>query len=145
MARDPLSVIPSSMSLVVGVVDQAFGFWSKPEAVRQQWLDRLYRAWILLLQRFHDDWTSGAIDQQRVFIVRYDQMMSNFDDTMERMCRFLEHDMTPELRAQVKSIADTQRAYKSEHQYDLAKYGLTEEQIRKDCKFFYDTFLPPLK
>jgi hypothetical protein len=63
---------------------------------------------------------------------------------MEDMCRFLEHDMTPDLRAKIKKIADKQRAYKSEHKYDLAKYGLTEEQIRKDCKFFYDTFLPPL-
>ena len=31
MARDPLSVIPSSMSLVIGVLDRAFGFWSLPE------------------------------------------------------------------------------------------------------------------
>jgi omega-hydroxy-beta-dihydromenaquinone-9 sulfotransferase len=144
MARDPLSVIPSSMSLVIGVVDKAFGFWSKPEAVRQQWLDRIYKAWVMLFRRFHDDWTSGAIDHKRVFIVRYDQMMSNFDGTMEDMCRFLEHEMTPDLRAKIKKIADKQRAYKSEHKYDLAKYGLTEEQIRKDCKFFYDTFLPPL-
>ena len=31
MARDPLSVIPSSMSLVIGVLDRAVGFWSLPE------------------------------------------------------------------------------------------------------------------
>ena len=37
-----------------------------------------------------------------------------------------------------------QRSYKSEHAYDLGKFGLTEEQIRKDCQFFYDTFLPDL-
>src|SRR5690606_35918947 len=30
MVRDPLEVIPSSMSLVIGVLDRAFGFWSKP-------------------------------------------------------------------------------------------------------------------
>ena len=35
MARDPLSVIPSSMSLVIGVLDRAFGFWSLPEEIRQ--------------------------------------------------------------------------------------------------------------
>ena len=63
MARDPLSVIPSSMSLVIGVLDRAFGFWSLPEPVKRRWLDRMYKAWILLLQKFHEDWTSGAIDK----------------------------------------------------------------------------------
>ncbi len=38
LARDPLSVIPSSMSLVIGVLDKAVGFWSLPEPVRKRWL-----------------------------------------------------------------------------------------------------------
>ena len=145
MARDPLSVIPSSMSLVIGVLDRAFGFWSKPEEERQRWLDRMYYAWIMLFRRFHEDWTSGAIDRERVFVVRYDRMMANFDGLMEEMCAFLGHEMTPELRARIKERADKQRSYKSEHKYDLAKFGLSEEQIRKDCAFFYETFLPPLE
>src|SRR4051812_30747615 len=49
MARDPLSIIPSATSLVVGVLDRAFGFWKMPEPVRQRWFDRIYKAWILLL------------------------------------------------------------------------------------------------
>jgi hypothetical protein len=144
MARDPLSVIPSSMSLVVGVLDRAFGFWSLPDEVRKRWLDRMYKAWILLLHKFHEDWTSGAIDKRRVFIVRYDRMMMDFDGLMEEMCVFLGHEMSPELRATVRKRAEKQRSYESEHRYGLEKYGLTEEQIRRDCAFFYDTFLPPL-
>ena len=144
MARDPLSVIPSSMSLVVGVLDRAFGFWSLPEPVRKRWLDRMYKAWILLLQKFHEDWTTGAIDRQRVFIVRYDRMMADFEGMMDEMCAFLDHPMTPELRATIAKRGEKQRKYESEHKYDLEKFGLTEEQIRRDCAFFYDTFLPPL-
>ncbi len=144
MARDPLAVIPSSMSLVIGVLDRAFGFWSLPEAVRQQWLERMYRAWIMLFRRFHEDWTSGAIDQRRVFIVRYDRMMADFEGLMEEMCTFLGHEMTPELRSTVKKRGEKQRKYQSEHRYDLEKFGLTEEQIRRDCAFYYETFLPPL-
>ena len=101
MARDPLAVIPSSMSLVIGVLDRAFGFWSLPEAVRKRWLERMYKAWVLLLQKFHEDWTTGVIDQSRVFIVRYDRMMADFEGMMEDMCRFLGHEMTPALRATV--------------------------------------------
>ncbi len=145
MARDPLSVIPSSMSLVVGVLDRAFGFWSLPETVRKRWLDRMYKAWILLLQKFHEDWTTGAIDQKRVYIVRYDRMMADFEGVMDEMCRFLGHEMTPALRATVAKRGEKQRKYESEHKYDLEKFGLTEDQVRRDCAFFYDTFLPPLQ
>jgi hypothetical protein len=144
MARDPVEVIPSSMSLVVGVLDKAFGFWSLPESVRHRWFERMYGAWILLLRRFHDDWTSGAIDKQRVFIVRYDQMMQDFEGLMEPMCQFLGHELTPELREKVKRQAEKQRNYSSEHQYGFVKFNLSEAQIRKDCAFYYETFLPPL-
>ena len=145
MARDPVAVIPSSMSLVIGVLDRAFGFWSKPEAVRKRWLDRMYRAWIMLFRKFHEDWVSGAIDRNRVFVVRYDRMMLEFETVMDEMCTFLNHPMTPELRAKVHSEGEKQRKYESEHKYNLEKYGLTEEQILRDCAFYYDTFMPPLK
>jgi len=144
MARDPLAIIPSSMSLVVGVLDRAFGFWSLPEDVRARWLERMYHAWILLLRRFHEDWSSGAIDKSRVYIVRYDRMMADFEGVMDEMCRFLGHEMTPKLRATVEKLGEKQRKYESEHRYDLEKFGLSEARIRKDCAFFYETFLPPL-
>jgi omega-hydroxy-beta-dihydromenaquinone-9 sulfotransferase len=142
--RDPVSVIPSSMSLVIGVLDRAFGFWSKPDDVRQRWLDRMYAAWIMLFRRFHDDWTNGTIPHDKVFIVRYDRMMQDFDGMMEEMCEFLGHEMTPELRATIADKADKQRSYKSKHKYDLAKFGLDEARIRKDCAFVYETFLPEI-
>jgi hypothetical protein len=144
MARDPLSIIPSAMSLVVGVLDKAFGFWSLPDAVKKRWLDRMYTAWVLLLQKFHEDWTCGAIDKSRVFIVRYDRMMADFEGLMDEMCGFLGHPMTPALRKTVHEHGEKQRKYESEHKYNLGKFGLTEAQIRRDCAFFYDTFLPPL-
>ncbi len=144
MVRDPVEVIPSSNSLVIGVLERAFGFWSKPEEVRQRWLDRMYQAWIMLFRRFHDDWTSGAIDHDKVFIVRYDRMMKDFDGLMDDMCEFLDHEMTPELRALIAEKADKQRAYESKHKYDLARFGLDADQIRKDCAFVYETFLPPI-
>ena len=143
MARDPLSIIPSANSLVIGALDRAFGFWNKPEEIKKRWLDRMYQAWILLLQKFHEDWTSGAIDKSRVYVVRYDRMMLDLENVMSEICTFLGQPMTPELEATVRAQAEKQRSYESEHKYNLAKYGLTEEQIRKDCAFFYDTFLPP--
>jgi hypothetical protein len=145
MARDPLSIIPSTMSLLTAPLDKAFGFWSLPEEVRKRWFQRLYNGLLLLLQRFHEEWQSGAIDQRRVFIVRYDRMMADFEGLMDDMCKFLGHEMSPKLRETVHERGEKQRKYESEHKYDLAKYGLTEEQVRRDYAFFYDTFLPPME
>ena len=33
------------------------------------------------------------------------------------------------------------KSFKSKHKYDLSKFGLTEEKIKKDCKKIYETFL----
>ena len=143
LARDPLAVIPSSMSLVAGVLDRAYGFWSLPETVRRRWLERMYKAWIMLFRKFHEDWTSGAIDKRRVYIVRYDRMMADFENVMTEICDFLGHAMTPKLQASVRARAEKQRKYESEHKYNLAQFGLSDANIRRDCAFYYDTFLPP--
>ena len=145
MARDPLAIIPSTMSLVTGVLDRAFGFWKLPDEVRKRWLERMYKGLILLLERFHEEWQSGAIDRSRVFIVRYDRMMADFEGLMDEMCKFLGHEMTAKLQDTVHKRGEKQRKYESEHKYDLEKYGLTEEQVRRDFAFFYETFLPPME
>lgn len=144
MARDPLAIIPSTMSLVTGPLDKAFGFWSQPEELRRRYLDRLYAGLVMILRRFYEDWTAGSIDKSKVYIVRYDRMMGEFDTVMNEMCAFLGHEITPELRGTIDRLAEKQRGYSSGHKYNLEKYGLTEQQIRTDCAFFYDTFLPPI-
>ncbi|MEZ4240983.1 MAG: sulfotransferase [Myxococcota bacterium] len=145
MARDPLSTIPSGMSLVTGVLDKAFGFWSLPPEVRSRWFERLYSGLVELQKRFHDDYVSGRIPKDRVFVVRYDRMMSDFDGLMDDMHAFLGHEPTEAQRQAIAEQAEKQRAYKSEHKYDLAKFELDEERIRRDSQDFYDTFLPPLE
>ncbi|MEQ1572078.1 MAG: sulfotransferase [Myxococcota bacterium] len=144
MARDPMATIPSGMSLVSGVLENAFGFWSLPPETKTRWFKRLYTGLVQLHLRFVEDWTSGKIPKDKVFIVRYDRMMSDFDGLMDDMHKFLGVTPTPE---QAKAIADqaaTQRAYKSEHGYALAKFELDEEAIRRDCAPFYEAFLQPL-
>ena len=145
LARDPLAIIPSTMSLVTGALDRGFGFWRLPDELRKRWFERLYKGLLLLLDRFHEEWQSGAIDKRRVFLVRYDRMMADFEGLMDEMCKFLGHEMTPELRAAIHEQGEKQRKHDSGHKYDLAKYGLTEEQVRRDFAFFYDAFLPPMQ
>jgi hypothetical protein len=144
MARDPLEVLPSAMSLVTGVLDTALGFWNLPDEVKRRYCSRLYGGLVDLMARFHADWTSGAIDRSKVYIVRYDRMMADFEGVMGEVLAFVGHDPDEKLAAEIKRRGEKQRSYKSGHKYDLAKFYLTEEQVRKDCAFFYDEFLPPL-
>jgi hypothetical protein len=141
MVRDPLSVIPSAMSLVTGVLDKKFGFWSLDEGLRARYLERLYLALVDLMRRFHEDWEGGRIDRERVFIVRYDRMMADFDGLMEEMLTFIGHTPDESFKARIATQAEKQRAYRSGHAYDLSRFGLDEARIRQDCRFLYEGML----
>lgn len=141
MVRDPLNVLPSGLSLVTGVLDKRFGFWNLEKEVRDRYLNRLYNALVELLQRFHEDWTNGSIDTAKVFIVKYDGIMTQFEDLMGDIFTFTGTTPTPEILAEIKRTADSQRQYTSAHKYNLEKFGLSAEQIKNDCSFIYDTFL----
>jgi len=141
MIRDPLNVIPSGLSLVTGVLDSMFGFWSFPEKKRQHFIKRLYQALVELQIRFHDDWVNDRIDKSRVGIVQFDRMMDDFDGLMDEILPFIEHIPSEDFLNNIKLTADKQRAYESKHKYDLSKFGITEEQIRRDCDVIYSTFL----
>ena len=141
MVRDPLNVIPSGLSLVTGVLDSMFGFWSFPEEKRQHFIDRLYRALVELQLRFHDDWTNGKIDKSKVAIIQFDRMMNDFDGLMDEVLPFIGHNPSDSFINDIKETAGKQRAYRSGHKYDLSKFGITEQQIKNDCEVIYSTFL----
>ncbi len=141
MARDPLATVPSGLSLVTGVLDGAFGFWKMPEEKRDHYIKRLYGAFLELSMRFQRDWESGKIDRSKVKVVTFDRLMQDFDTLMIETVEFLGEKMSPELEAEIRKTAEKQRAFKSEHKYNLEKFNLTEEQIRKDYADFYKTFL----
>ncbi len=140
MLRDPLSVIPSGLSLVTGVLDKRFGFWSLPKDRQQHFINRLYHALIELQIRFTMDWNNGNIDKNRVMIVKFDDLMNDFDTLMAETLQFVDYEPSKEFLEEIKTTAEKQRSFKSKHQYDLSKFGITEEQIKNDAKLIYDTF-----
>jgi len=139
--RDPLSVIPSGLSLVTGVLDKRFGFWKLPAEKRQHFINRLYLGLVTLLLRFHEDWTNGRIDRSRVFIVHFDRIMTDFDNLMIEVLEFIDHVPSNSLKKNILDTAEKQRIFRSRHEYDLEKFGLHEEQIKSDCAPIYKTFL----
>ncbi|MBD23619.1 MAG: hypothetical protein CMG46_01230 [Candidatus Marinimicrobia bacterium] len=141
MVRDPLSLIPSGLSLVTGVLDKMFGFWNLPESKRMLFISRLYNALIELLLRFEKDWSNGNIDKSKVMIVHFDKMMNNFDELMDDIIKFTNHESTDILLNEIKITSEQQKTFKSKHKYDLKKFGLSEDKIKEDCKKYYETFL----
>ena len=141
MVRDPLNVIPSGLSLVTGVLDKKFNFWSLDEKIRMRFIDRLYNALIELLNRFHHDWTNNNINKENVLVVRFDIMMNDFETLMDQIINFIDIEKKDSLAKVIQDTAESQRNYKSKHKYDLEKFGLTEDRIKMDCKAIYQTFL----
>jgi len=141
MVRDPVQVIPSALSLVTGVLDKRFGFWSLKETTRALFIERLYDAFVMLLKTFHEDWVLGRVPRERVMIVRFDRLMQDFDGLMGEILTFVGVEKTPELALEIARVAKEQRAFKSQHKYDAKKFGIEAERIRKDCAFVYETFL----
>ena len=141
MIRDPLNVLPSGISLVTGVLDKKFNFWQLDSKIRSRFINRLYNALVELLNRFHYDWVNENIDKKNVYIVRYDEMMNNFESLMEEIINFTGFAPSENLKEVIRLTSEKQKSYKSSHKYDLTKFGLTEKQIKTDCKKIYDTFL----
>ena len=141
MARDPLSMIPSATSLVVGLLDRGSGSVGAGDDARR-WFDACTRRGSCCCRSSTRTGRPAHRQEARLHrALRPDD--GGLRGMMDEMCAFLGHEMTPALRATVAKRGEKQRKYESEHKYDLEKFGLTEEQVRRDCKFFYDEFLPP--
>ena len=141
MIRDPLSVIPSGLSLVTGVLDKKFDFWSLEGDTKEKFINRLYLALVELLKRFHQDWVNNKINKEKVMIIRFDSMMNDFESLMDEIIDFLNIQRDDQLLKDIQDTAKKQREYQSSHEYDLEKFGLSKAQIKDDCKDIYRTFL----
>jgi hypothetical protein len=139
--RDPLSVMPSTMSLVTTPLENKFKFWSLPEEIRNRFLSRMYKGNMLLYRGFYDHHQAGVFDHSKVFTVDYNRMMSDFDGMMEDLLPFLGETMTDERRAMIKTTADKQRSRVSKHKYSLERFGLDADVIRQECAFVYDDLM----
>ena len=140
IVRDPLDLIPSGLSLVTGVLDKKFNFWSLDENIKKRFITRLYNSLVELLNRFQEDWVTNKINKEKVFIIRFDNMMNDFEPLMKDVMKFINIEKTLHLDEQIKIVDKSQKEYKSEHSYDLSKFELTEDKIKKDCSLFYKTF-----
>ena len=74
-------------------------------------------------------------------IVHFDRMMTDFDNLMDEILKFIDHVPSDELIESIRQTAEKQREFQSAHEYDLKKFGLNRDQIKSDCAPYYETFL----
>ncbi len=145
MVRDPLDVIPSTLSLVSGPLEARFGISKLSEELRQHWIDNVTKGIVDLYRGFHDDWTQGRIPRDKVFICRFDRLVGDFEGLMTELLDFLGIEADEALENQVRMTAEAQASRVSKHKYDLGRFGLDAEVIREQCGFVYDEFLGELE
>lgn len=139
--RDPLETVPSALSLVTGVLDGRYRFWKLPEERRSFYIERLYLALLDLSMRFYNDFNGNRINSAQIKIVKYSRLMDDFDALMMEIFDFIDIKPNDKLIAKVNATSEKQRTYKSEHKYELSKFGITEERIRNDYAKLYDNLL----
>ncbi|MBT3220571.1 MAG: sulfotransferase [Proteobacteria bacterium] len=140
MVRDPADVIPSGINMLRMVTDKQFKTSTLDQSIQQRYFNNLYRGEIALYRQFYDAWKGGRIPEENLMIVRFPDLMQNFEKVMDEIFAFTGFEVNDELAQQVAQQAEKQRNYKSKHRYDLQSIGLSREQIRQDLDFVYNGF-----
>lgn len=139
IARDPVSTIPSGLSLLTGVLDQSYDIFNATrDEDRARYLENLYQASCQVYRAF--DEVRESIPEKNLLIVPYPRLMTDLEQVMQELVEFTEVEPAPGFSDQVKAQAEKQRGRKSGHKYSLEKFGLDEERIRKDLAFVYDKY-----
>lgn len=144
--RDPVEVIPSGMSLISGVLDNAYDAWGHTtKADQERWVENLYQASCEMLRRFHRAYTSGEIPEGNLLVVRYTDLLANLEQTIGQILEFAELEPGAAFTEEVRAQAERQRSHTSRHRHSPEKFALDPERIRRDLAFVYDTFGLPIR
>lgn len=138
LVRDPLEVVPSGINMVSNVTDKQFQTSALPPNVRRRYFENLYRGECALYREFADAHARGDIPPENLLVVRFPDLMRNFEGVMGEILEFCELPVTDAFREAIREKADEQRRHESRHRYSLDAFGLTPERVREDLAFVYD-------
>ena len=138
LVRDPLEVIPSGINMVSNVTDKQFDTSALPEEVRRRYFENLYRGECVLYRQFFEAYSKGDIPAQNLMIVRFPDLMRDFEGVMDEVVEFCQLPVTGEFREAIQAQAEKQRRHSSKHRYSLGAFGLTPERVRSDLGFVYE-------
>lgn len=140
LVRDPLEVIPSGIKMVSDVTDKQFKTSALPAHVRQRYFENLYRGECELYREFFEVYAKGDIPKENLMVVRFPDLMRDFERVMDEVAHFCELPVTDAFREAIRTQADKQRRHASKHVYSLDAFGIAKERVRSDLAFVYETW-----
>lgn len=140
IVRDPMMVVPSMLSLISNVIDKRIGLQNISKDALQRFYGHLYEGCLLLYRSFYDMSVAGKLPQKNVLVVRYHEMMSDFERVMSQIVEFVEVERHETLHHTIRTVAARQASYRSKHGYRLEQFGLSAECILRDFSFVYDEY-----
>ena len=136
-ARDPREVIPSTLSLLRTVLQERYDWNAFSHDKQMRYYSRISDALIELMRRFHQAWEAEHIDRSRCLILPYELLKSDFDGVMNRLCDFVDHELSPSSVQIIYDISQKQKIRQSRHQYRLDDFGLDEAELIDKTSFFH--------
>jgi len=137
--RNPLESIPSHLSLNHSVFDYKWGLDKIGEERMQIYFNRRYRYNVTYYKYLENILKNNEDLQSRVMQIHYPDLLENFESTIKNALAFMEVVVSDELKEAIDEQAEKQKTYQRKHKvYDLAKFGLSEAQIRNDLDFMFD-------
>lgn len=141
LVRSPHETIPSHLSVLWFLLDLQLGVKNIPPDKLQRYIDRRYRYNIDLYRYFYDLQKNQEIAEDRVMIVRYDQLRSDLEKSFTEIVNFTGINPSDALKQAVKEQAQTQKDYQRKHQFmKLEELSLSNEQITKDFDFVFEEY-----
>ena len=137
--RNPLEAVPSMMSLEKRVQESLNNYSSQPVELQQRFLKNMYRTSLFYYKMF-DEIAEKKKDSPNFLLLTHKQLMTDFDNTFERIISFCDLKKDEKFAAALKAQSEKQKTFKTEHIYSLEQFGLTEEQVRRDFAFVFEKY-----
>ena len=137
--RNPLDSINSHLSLNTNVFDYKWNLDKIGEEAMNRYYDRRYRYNVEFYKYFEDVKNNSGLLDGKVIEVFYNDFLENFEPTIKKVEAFMEIPFSDEMKEAIEEQAEKQKSYKRKHKnFDLSKFGLTEEKVREDLPFMFE-------
>lgn len=140
LIRDPLEVVPSSMSLARNVQQNLNSINKSSIDFQKNYFNNLYQASLVFYKSLIDQMNELNNKNANVLFINYYDLLNNFSKTMDKIIDYCEIKKTDALIKAIEEQAQKQAGYKGKHSYSLEEFGLNEAMIKEDFEFLYSRF-----
>lgn len=141
LVRDPLSTVRSYLSLTLNAIEARWGLDRLEPARIERLKERRYRSTLALYRYFHDLHQAGALPEDAVMVLRYDDMVGDLRGAMDRLRDWSGLAFSAELEAHIDRKAAAQGNYRRKHRVrTLEELGLDRDRVLRDFAFVYETY-----